>query len=74
MAPLVDGPTWVFPMLWANLHVGFYILIGTFLQHGLSEADAADAIALLECKVYSIFSFCSGVTGVLIIDDERKRG
>ena len=39
MAPLVDGPTWVFPMLWANLHVGFYILIGTFLQHGLEDTQ-----------------------------------
>ena len=35
---LVDGPTWGFPMLWANLHVGFFVLIGTILLHYVAEA------------------------------------
>ena len=48
---LVDGPTWGFPMLWANLHVGFFVLIGTILLHyvgtltdfGCSDMDTSEA-------------------------------
>ena len=46
MVPLVNGPMWAFPTLQANLHVGFYVLSGTFWQHGLNHGSTSVALPI----------------------------
>jgi hypothetical protein len=71
MAPLVDEPTWGFLMLWADLHVGFYILIETFLQHGLQ--DCLDSVLPLvkvrnvECSVCLLDDFVVPALKVVLL-------
>jgi hypothetical protein len=60
MLSLVDGPTWGFPMLWANLHVGFFVLIGTILLHyvegalQLLQVDSVATVATLQLLEASV--------------------